>query len=150
LKLNYISGQDRIPQADYVDYVRRLEKTLILALTRLGLAAGQLSGKTGVWVQPDIASRCPRCLPQDRHKPAKIAAIGVKVDANGISRHGFALNVSPQMEYFEGIVPCGLPEYPVISLADIFPNPPDMQTTRQAVLGAFAEIFDCRLESVSI
>jgi lipoate-protein ligase B len=150
LKLNYISSQDRIPQADYIDYVRRLEKTLILALARLGLAAGQLSGQTGVWIQPDIASRCARCAPHDRRKPAKIAAIGVKVDANGISRHGFALNVAPQMEYFEGIVPCGLPEYPVISLADIFPNPPSMSLARQAVLGAFAEIFDCRLESASI
>ncbi|MFN8461566.1 MAG: hypothetical protein U0X93_07335 [Anaerolineales bacterium] len=49
-------------------------------------------------------SRCPRCSPEDRKKPAKIAAIGVKVDAHGVSRHGFALNVNPDMEYWEGII----------------------------------------------
>ncbi|HSB02244.1 MAG TPA: lipoyl(octanoyl) transferase, partial [Anaerolineales bacterium] len=96
-----------IPQADYVGYIRRLEKTLIAALARLGLAAGQRSGLTGVWIQADVHSRCPRCKPEDCRKPAKIAAIGVKVDARGISRHGFALNVNPDMDYWEGIIACG-------------------------------------------
>jgi lipoate-protein ligase B len=91
-------GESRIPQADYVGYVRKLEKTLIVALARLGLAAGQRPGLTGVWIQADVHSRCPRCKPEDRQKPAKIAAIGVKVDARGISRHGFALNVNPDMD----------------------------------------------------
>src|SRR5574341_454184 len=99
-------GKERIPQADYVSYVRKLEKTLIVALTHLGLAAGQRSGMTGVWVQADVYSRCPRCRPEDREKPAKIAAIGVKVDSHGISRHGFALNVAPDMSYWDGIVAC--------------------------------------------
>ena len=55
----------RIPDADYVGYVRRLEKTLIVALARLGLAAGQRSGLTGVWIQADVHSRCPRCRLED-------------------------------------------------------------------------------------
>ena len=97
-------GEGRIPQADYVGYIRKLEKTLIVALARLGLAAGQRSGLTGVWIQADVHSRCPRCKPEDRKKPAKIAAIGVKVDARGVSRHGFALNVNPDMEYWDGII----------------------------------------------
>ena len=87
------SGEMRIPQADYVGYIRKLEEVLIVALARFGLAAGQMPGLTGAWIQPDVASRCPRCRPEDREKPAKIAAIGVKVDARGVSRHGFALNV---------------------------------------------------------
>ena len=131
----------RIPQADYVGYVRKLEQTLIVALARLGLAAGQRSGLTGVWVQADVHSRCPRCKPEDRKKPAKIAAIGVKVDARGISRHGFALNVNPAMEYWEGIIACGLQDEPIVSLADLFPEPPPMERVKEEVTSAFGEVF---------
>ena len=134
-------GEGRIPQADYVGYVRDLEKTLIVALARLGLAAGQRSGLTGIWIQADVHSRCPRCKPEDRKKPAKIAAIGVKVDAHGISRHGFALNVNPDMDYWEGIIACGLQDEPVVSLADLFPEPPSMERVKQEVIAAFGEIF---------
>jgi lipoate-protein ligase B len=134
-------GETRIPQADYVGYVRKLEKTLIVALAGLGLAAGQRAGLTGVWVQPDVHSRCPRCKPEDRKKPAKIAAIGVKVDARGISRHGFALNVNPDMEYWEGIIACGLQDEPVVSLADLLPEPPSMDQVKAEVVSAFREVF---------
>jgi len=131
----------RIPQADYVGYVRNLEKTLIIALARLGLAAGQRSGLTGVWIQADVHSRCPRCKPEDRQKPAKIAAIGVKVDARGVSRHGFALNVNPEMDYWAGIIACGLPDEPIVSLADLFPEPPSMKQVKKEIIAAFAEVF---------
>jgi lipoate-protein ligase B len=131
----------RIPEADYVGYVRKLEKTLIVALARLGLAAGQRSGLTGVWIQADVHSRCPRCKPEDRRKPAKIAAIGVKVDVRGISRHGFALNVAPEMDYWEGIIACGLQDEPVVSLADLFPETPAMERVKQEVINTFGEIF---------
>jgi lipoyl(octanoyl) transferase len=132
----------RLNGMDHVGYVRNLEKMIIGALARLGLASGQLSGKTGVWIQADVASRCPRCRPEDRQRPAKIAAIGVKVDANGITRHGFALNVNPEMSYFDGIVPCGIADYPVISLADIFTNPPEMMSVKQEIRRAFGETFN--------
>jgi lipoate-protein ligase B len=130
-----------VPQADYVGYVRKLEKTLIVALMRLGVAAGQRSGLTGVWVQADVYSRCPRCRPEDKEKPAKIAAIGVKVDARGISRHGFALNVNPDMEYWDGIVACGLSE-PVVSLADLVYPVPTMAQVKHEVINAFREVFE--------
>jgi lipoyl(octanoyl) transferase len=133
--------ETRIPQVDYVGYVRKLEKTLIVALARLGLAAGQRSGLTGVWVQPDVHSRCPRCKPEDRQKPAKIAAIGVKVDSHGISRHGFALNVNPEMDYWDGIIACGLQDEPIVSLADLFPAPPSMERMKQEVITAFGDVF---------
>jgi lipoate-protein ligase B len=132
----------RLNGMDHVGYVRNLEKMIIGALARLGLASGQLNGKTGVWVQADVASRCPRCRPEDRQKPAKIAAIGVKVDANGITRHGFALNVNPEMSYFDGIVPCGIVDFPVISLADIFNRPPEMEHVKQEIRRAFGETFN--------
>ena len=112
-------------------------KRSLSSLARLGLAAAQRSGLTGVWIQADVHSRCPRCKPEDRKKPAKIAAIGVKVDARGISRHGFALNVNPDMEYWEGIIACGLQDEPVVSLADLFPEPPPMERVKQEVVTAF-------------
>jgi lipoyl(octanoyl) transferase len=135
----------RIPQVDYVEYLRKLERVLIVALARLGLAAGQQPGLTGVWVQADVYSRCPRCRPEDRQKPAKIAAIGVKVDARGISRHGFALNVDPDMTYWDGIIACGLADYPVVSLADPLSPVPDMSRVKREVAGAFGEVFECEV-----
>src|SRR5829696_7368428 len=120
--LGKVNSEHKLPQTDYVGYVRKLEKMLIIALARLGLVSGQRSGLTGVWIQADVHSRCPRCTPEDRQKPAKIAAIGVKVDARGVSRHGFALNVNPEMEYWDGIIACGLKDEPIVSLADLFPE----------------------------
>ncbi len=135
------SESTRIPQVDYVAYLRKLEQSLIVALARLGLVAGQQPGLTGVWVQADAFSRCRRCRPEDRHKPAKIAAIGVKVDSRGISRHGFALNVGPDMSYWDGIIACGLADYPVVSLADLMDPVPDMSRVKREVARSFAETF---------
>jgi lipoate-protein ligase B len=140
----------RLEGSDHVGYVRKLEKMLIAALARLGLASGQLNGKTGVWVQAEIASRCSRCKPENRQKPAKIAAIGVKVDSNGVTRHGFALNVNPRMDYFEGIIPCGIADHPVISLAEIFPTPPEMDAVKREVRRAFGEVFGVEIHPTNI
>lgn len=149
LPLGQVNSDNRLPPADYVGYVRKLEETLIAALARLGLAAGQRPGLTGVWIQADVHSRCPRCKPEDRKKPAKIAAIGVKVDARGVSRHGFALNISPEMEYWDGIIACGLQDEPVVSLADLFPEPPSMGGVKKEVIGAFGEIFGFEVNELS-
>ena len=148
IPLGKLDDQNRIPKADYVGYVRRLEKMLIVALARLGVAAAQRSGLTGVWVQADVYSRCPRCRPEDRNKPAKIAAIGVKVDARGVSRHGFALNVNADMSYWDGIVACGLAEYPVVSLADLLNEPPEMSKVKYEVTFAFEEVFGFQIVPV--
>src|SRR5512141_2824379 len=80
---------ERLPQADYVGYVRNLEKALIFALARFGIVGGQLPGLTGVWVAADVWARCPRCDPRLKPAPAKIVSIGVKVDVHGVTRHGF-------------------------------------------------------------
>jgi lipoyl(octanoyl) transferase len=119
-----------VRSVDYVGYVRKLEQTLIAALARLGVEAGQRPGKTGVWIQPE-----------DRGKPAKLAAIGVKVDARGVTRHGFALNVNPDMTYWDGIIACGLAGEPVVSLEDLLPSPPTMERVKQEVIRAFMEVF---------
>ena len=113
-------------KSDYVGYVRKLEKTLIAALSRLGVESGQRSGLTGVWIKKEQFS--------------KIAAIGVKVDARGVSRHGFALNVNPDMGYWDGILACGLSE-PVVSLADLIEPIPSMAKVKEEVVTAFYEFF---------
>jgi lipoyl(octanoyl) transferase len=121
-----------LPRADYVGYLRKLEQVLITALYAFGINAQRIKNLTGVWV-----------------KAAKIAAIGVKVDAHGVTRHGFALNVSPDMSYWNGIIGCGLEGYSVTSLADLLPSPPSMQQVRQAVINAFGEAFefDCEVNN---
>lgn len=140
------SESTHIPNADYVGYVRKLEQVLIVALANLGLVTGQRKGLTGVWVQADVWSRCPRCRPEDKQKPAKVAAIGVKVDARGISRHGFALNVDPDMSYWDGIIACGLAGEPVASLADLLDPVPAMDRVKQEIISAFGEVFDYKMK----
>lgn len=137
----------KLADSDHVSYIRKLEQVLILALARLGLVGGQVAGLSGVWIQAEIAERCARCLPEQRGKAAKIAAIGVKVDANNITRHGFALNVAPQMDYFDGIIPCGIPDHPAISMADLLDEAPPMSEVKAQVARAFAEVFGLGLDS---
>ena len=140
LPLGKLSQDGRLPETDYVGYIRNLEEMLIGVLMEYGIVSGQRSGKTGVWVQADVHSRCVHCSPEDRKKPAKIAAIGVKVDVRGVTRHGFALNVNPDMEYWNGIIPCGLTE-PVVSLDDLLDPPPSMQDVKEKIKNAFRTTF---------
>ena len=125
------SGESvRIPQADYTGYLRKLEQVLVLALATLGVTAQPLAGLTGVWVK----------LP-GQESAHKIAAIGVKVDARGVTRHGFALNVNPDMSHWEGIIACGLPGFGVTSLAQILSPCPPMPEVQLAVIQAFQRVF---------
>ena len=145
IPLGRLDGNIRMPHTDYIGFVRRLEETLIVALARLGLPSGQVRGRTGVWVQPDVASRCPRCPPAARRIPAKVAAIGVKVDAAGVTRHGFALNVAPDMGYWDGIIACGLPDHAAVSLEQLLEPAPSMERVRHEVMTAFGEVFGMRM-----
>jgi lipoyl(octanoyl) transferase len=137
---------ERLPQADYVGYVRRLEETLILALAHLGVASGQRPGLTGVWVMAEVMGRCLRCDPSQKPAPGKIASIGVKVDVHGIARHGFALNLSTDPNYWDGIVPCGLEQVTMVNLADLVAPVPSIGTVRAAVEAAFSKVFGVNLE----
>jgi lipoate-protein ligase B len=131
----------RVPLVDYVGYVRKLEETLIEVLRRFNVSAYQRSGLTGVWIPAEVWKDSPRCRPGDHDKPAKIAAIGVKVDARGVTRHGFALNVNPRMEYWQGIIACGLADEPVAALADLVTPVPGMEQVMQATRQVFLEKF---------
>jgi lipoic acid synthetase len=99
-------GGGRHGMADTVAYVRSVEQLLIDALADVGLPnAGRLREYPGVWVDPESDD------------PRKIAAIGVRL-TRGRSMHGFALNVAPDMRYWGYIVPCGIPDKRVTSLAE--------------------------------
>jgi lipoyl(octanoyl) transferase len=150
IPLGPVESDGRVPQADYVGYVRSLEAALIQTLAKFGLAAGQIPGLTGVWIQADVASRCPHCPPEARSRPSKIAAIGVKVDVHGITRHGFALNVATDRQHWEGIIACGLPDHPVVSLADVLWQPPDVPACADVFAEAFGDVIGYSMERTDI
>ena len=85
-------------------YVRQLEELAIRTLASFGVQGERREGRIGIWV----------ALPDRRE--AKIGAIGVRV-RRWVSYHGLALNLAPDLSHFEGIVPCGISEYGVTSLA---------------------------------
>jgi lipoate-protein ligase B len=138
----------RLPKADYIGYLRRLEEALINALAYLGVKSGQVEGLTGVWVHNHYLSSKIERFPDSglaKEAPAKIAAIGVKVDARGVTRHGFALNVNPEMFFWEGIISCGLVGYPVISLAELLDPAPSMNSVMDAVVAAFGKVLGFKM-----
>lgn len=87
---------------EVVGFVRTLEDALIKTLLNFGIKGIQIEGKTGVWIQDTKGER-------------KIAAIGVRV-AKGVTMHGFALNVCPDLSNFDRIIPCGMPEAETTSM----------------------------------
>jgi lipoate-protein ligase B len=125
-------------------YVRSLEAVLIDALASFGIDATRTPGRPGVWVDG-----------------AKIASIGVRV-SRGVTSHGFALNVDPDLTFFSHIVPCGLPGVSMTSIAEVFrgrrgdhpvalggqmPAPtPRIDDVTDAVVDAFARVFELDLQ----
>jgi lipoyl(octanoyl) transferase len=96
----------RLPEPlDVVAYVRRLEQVLIDTCADLGVTAGRVQGRSGVWVPAD-----------ERGPERKVAAIGVRV-SRGVTMHGFALNCDPDLSWFALIVPCGIADAGVTSLS---------------------------------
>jgi lipoyl(octanoyl) transferase len=111
------------PQPDVGWYLRSLEGCLIDVLADFGIAAGRLEGYTGVWIG-------------DR----KIAAIGVKV-SQGVTTHGFALNVATDLSLFTHILACGIPDKGVTSMTLELGSAPPMAAVEDAVIARFSERF---------
>lgn len=111
--------------------VRGLEAWVIGALGRFGVGGETREGRVGVWVQRNIAGSPPR---ED-----KIAAIGVRV-SRWVSFHGVSLNVEPDLAHYGGIVPCGVSEHGVTSLADLG-LPVGMDDADAALKASFQEVF---------
>lgn len=87
---------------ELVGFVREIEAALIMVCADLGISTVRIEGRSGVWVQDEKGDR-------------KIAAIGIRV-AKGVTMHGFALNVNPDLAAFRQIVPCGIADADVTSL----------------------------------
>jgi lipoate-protein ligase B len=86
------------------------------------------------------------CPPELKQAPSKIASIGVKVDARGISRHGFALNVAPNMDYWKGIIACGLENQNQISLEYLLDPAPGMERVIDEVVKSFGRTFGYEMQ----
>jgi lipoyl(octanoyl) transferase len=97
---------------DVVAYVRRLEEALIGVCADVGVEAGRVEGRSGVWIAADP----PSIERPGGRRERKVAAIGVRV-AQGVTMHGFALNCDPDLSWFSRIVPCGIPDADVTSLS---------------------------------
>ncbi len=95
---------------DVRNFVHHLEGWMIAALGDLGIAARRAEGRIGIWTDD----------PQGRE--AKIGALGIRV-RRWVTLHGFSINVDPDLSHFGGIVPCGISDYPVTSIAALGANP---------------------------
>ncbi len=110
-------------RCDVHRYVRDLEEVLIRTAADYGLDAGRVEGLTGVWVGRD-----------------KLAAIGVRI-ARWITSHGFAFNVTTQLDHFDLIVPCGIPDRGVTSLARLLDRPVLTTEVEDRIAEHFRNVF---------
>jgi lipoate-protein ligase B len=114
------------------DYMHALEEVLILTLSDFGLPATRRAGIIGVWVGD-----------------GKIAALGARVE-RGVTYHGFALNVTPNLEHFALIVPCGLTDARVTTMELELGKPVALQLVRERLVSNFSDVFAVPVEETSI
>ena len=114
----------RLKVLDTHGYLRDLEEVLIRVLGDYGLRAGRHPDYTGVWAAG-----------------SKIAAIGVKFSSGRITSHGFALNVTTDLSWFDRITPCGIQEFGVTSLARELGSEPPLREVEERIAARFREIF---------
>jgi len=105
------------------DYVALLEQCLIESLSDMGLASKRRAGFPGVW-----------------NEGRKIAALGVHI-RQGVSIHGFAVNLNPDLSHYQYIVPCGLEDAPVTSVSAALGHNPDMARAKSIVEVRFRQVF---------
>jgi lipoyl(octanoyl) transferase len=127
LDLNRRHG--RVPPQDVRGYVHGLEEWLIRALDRFNVKGERRDGRVGIWVADPATGA-----------ESKIGAIGVRV-SRWVSWHGVALNVEPNLAHFGGIIPCGLPQYGVTSLAALGISA-TMHDADAALRAAWEEVFE--------
>ncbi len=117
------------PHLGAVEFVRRLEEVLIRTCADFGISAERVKGLTGVWTH-------------DTH--GKIAAIGIHI-SRAITSHGFALNVTTDLDYFSLIVPCGISDRPVTSMARELGSAPAINQVAQSVSRNFGQVFSSQM-----
>jgi lipoyl(octanoyl) transferase len=114
----------RPDRCDVHRYVRDLEEVMIRICTDYGVRAGRVEGMSGAWVGTE-----------------KIGAIGVRI-SRWITSHGFAFNVNTDLDAFQLIVPCGIPDRGVTSLAKLTGCEVSIEEVENRVISRFAEVFD--------
>jgi lipoyl(octanoyl) transferase len=121
------------PKVGAVEYVRRLEEVLIRTCGDYGIGAQRIKGLTGVWTY---------ALPK---KPeAKIAAIGVHI-SRAVTTHGFALNVTTDLDFFSLIVPCGIVDKPVTSMQRELQKSLPLEEVATAASRNFGRVFNTQM-----
>ncbi len=126
-RVGYVMLDLKRRKADVRAYVRDLEEWLIRTLAQFNVKGERREGRVGIWV------------PRGCGREEKIAAIGVRV-RRWVTFHGVSLNVEPDLDHFTGIVPCGISEHGVTSLADLG-LPVTMADVDVAMKTAFKEVF---------
>ena len=116
---------------DVRNYVRQLEGWIIAALAQFGVTGERRAGRAGVWVRRTDLGQPMR---ED-----KVAALGVRV-RRWVTLHGLSINVEPDLSHYEGIVPCGIAEHGVTSLADLGITA-TMEEVDMALRESFAGVF---------
>ncbi len=136
--------RDRPKRMGAVDYVRHLEEALIRTCADFGVAAKRIKGLTGVWTEDSPR----RHGDTENNKEAKIAAIGVHI-SRGVTSHGFALNVTTDLDHFKLIVPCGIADKPVTSLhrevEELGRPAPAIDQVAEAVVRNFGKVFESQI-----
>lgn len=110
-------------------YLRELEEVIILTLAEYGLVGQRSKGETGVWLDPESPLQA-----------RKICAMGVRC-SRWVTMHGFALNVHPDLSYFDNIVPCGIANKSVTSMQRETALAIDMEQVKQKLLHHFEAVF---------
>ena len=113
-------------------YLRQLEESLIRTLAEFGIEAGRQQGLTGVWIGDE-----------------KVAAIGIKV-SRWVTMHGFALNVTTDLRYFDYIVPCGIPDKKVTSMERLLGRSLPLEEVAATFTRVFSEVFRLRPRPVGL
>ena len=121
------------PKVGAVEYVRRLEEVLIRICSDYGIPAQRIKGLTGVWT----------CALPDKPE-AKIAAIGVHI-SRGVTTHGFALNVSTDLDFFSLIVPCGISNKPVTSIEREIGKQVPLEDVANSASRNFGRVFNSQM-----
>ena len=146
------SSKSTLKSLGAVDYVRRVEEVLIRSCLEFGVPTRRIQGLTGVWTDWHSASDFQIAkLPNyqiTNSSEAKVAAIGVHI-SRSVTSHGFALNVNTDLDYFKLIVPCGMADKAVTSLAQELGHDVDVNEVAQCVSRNFGRVFDRQMLAVN-
>lgn len=124
-------------------FVRSMEEMLIRVLADYGIQGRRIEKLVGVWVTNPQSGGDGAISPD-----AKIVQIGARIE-NWITYHGFALNVDPEMAHFDLIVPCGISDKAVTSMARVLQHPVDMVAVRERVALQFGKVFGAEMVRVT-